>query len=302
MAKKETPVTSVDATTSEVDSSYPRDTSRAEFFGFQNRSSVFSFDKDGNIISRKLVWPEEPMGVSRDTRAQFSLPFSVRGISGFPVLPLGLTLVSGSTAVGKSTFVRALGTRMPLRRLLTVEPFDTGEEIETLPAYSSIDTALAAAVSGSYSEPNVLYALDSLRATLFETSGAAGSKGMSMPFFTQITRVSNALALGGITVMATVNPMDEDPDYVKQFMSKLSASVPATILLDSMTRVGDKDASFSGSLQMRPNRAKLPFTFNTADAAPAKSELISAFDFEPFNTADTLSINKAAVAAISKAI
>lgn len=287
-------------TTSDVDQAgYVPET--AEFFGFQNRQAVFSFDKGGRVISRKLIWPDEPLTKPRDRKVQFTLPIKVRGLDGYPSLPPGLTIVSGPTAVGKSTFVRALTQVMPLRRLLAVEPHDTGVELETLPTFSSIDSALVYAIGAAYSAPDDLYAIDSLRATLFETMGAAGSKGMSMQFFTQITRVSNALAMAGISLMATVNPMDEDPEYVKQFMSKLSASVPATILLESVERLGNGGASFTGSVQMRPNRTKMGFTYSTADVM-TRSEWSAEYDLDVINVSDSLSINKAAVAAIQQGI
>lgn len=287
-------------TTSDVDQEgYVPQT--AEFFGFQNRQAVFSFNKAGSVISRKLIWPDEPLTKPRERKVQFSLPIKVRGLDGYPSLPPGLTIVSGPTAVGKSTFVRALTQVMPLRRLLAVEPHDSGSELETLPTFSSIDSALVYAIGAAYSTPDDLYAIDSLRATLFETMGAAGSKGMSMQFFTQITRVSNSLAMAGISLMATVNPMDEDPEYVKQFMSKLSASVPATILLESVERLGNGGASFTGSIQMRPNRTKMSFSYSTTDSVIQKA-LASDYDLDVIDVSDALSINKAAVAAIQEGI
>lgn len=301
MAKdKDSVVVGPDSTTSDV-STYQRAPEYAEFFGFQNRAAVFSFDKDTRVISRKLVWPDEPVAVARRDGVQFALPFKVRELRDRPMLPLGLTIVSGSTAAGKSTFIREMQKVIPIQRLLAVEPHDEPTELENLPTFSSVDAALAAAVRGSYSDPRVLYAIDSLRSTLFETTGAAGSKGMAMQFFTQITRVSNSLALAGVSVIATVNPMDEDQDYVKQFMTKLSASVPATILLDSVSR-DNGGPTFSGTLQMRPNRTPMRFSFSALDKAPPAAELFAEFEFEPIQVGGNAVINKAAVAAISKAI
>jgi len=285
-------------TTAEA-SSYDRDPKRSEFFGFNRQNAVFSFDKKGQAISRKLVWPIEPWAVPSDGY-QFNLPFLLVGSRGSTALPLGITIVSGPTAGGKSSFIRALAKRMKLVRLLTVEPHDSAAEVQSAPTFSSVDGALASAVQTLYQNRDTLPVIDSLRAPLFETTGAAGSKGLSMPFFTQITRVSNALARSGLTVMATVNPMDEDSEYVKAFFSKLSASVPATILLDRVNVEGSREPTrFTGTIQMRPNRRAMPFTYDVSEP-PANYAPSSAFTFEVDDTqVEQTIINRAAVRAAS---
>lgn len=276
-----------DAPASTREQGYSRARNRAEFFGFNRGSDVFSFSDEGQIISRKLKWPDEPAAVYTE-RNQFAIPVKVNGgdalqlnEQGFPILPVGLIIISGGTGVGKSKFLKALARQMDIQRLLAVEPHDDGVEVGTLPTYSSVDGALAMAIMQSYNHPTSLYAIDSLRAPLFETTGAAGSKGVIMPFFTQITRVSNCLAMAGITVVATVNPMNNDPEYVVEFMSKLSASVPATILLESSSLVGGVE-SFSGTIQARPNRKKVPFTFTSGPRREIDhASLLSEISFEP---------------------
>jgi energy-coupling factor transporter ATP-binding protein EcfA2 len=266
---------------------YNRDKNRAEFFGFQRGNTVFSFDESGHAISRKLLWPAEPVSVPV-RRNQFSLPIIVDGMKEFPALPPGLIVVSGDTGAGKSTFIKALARQMPLARLLAVEPHDTGEELAILPTFSSVDGALVAAVNASYNDPSTLFSIDSLRAPLFETEGAAGARGVIMPFFTQLTRVSNSLALAGISIVATVNPMNDDKDYVVEFMKKLSAAVPATILLNGMTRSSGLDR-FTGTLSMRPNRAPMPFSFESGVRSVIDhGDLINEIEFDPISAADFL--------------
>jgi len=183
--------------------SYNRDPTKGEFYGFGRRDFVFSLDASGHVISRRLEWPEEPAHVANE-RLQFTLPVTVPALPRQPRLPLGLTIISGNTAVGKSTFLRALAMRMDLNRIICVEPHDTGEEIGEVNTFFSADAALAAAVKAAYTQPTQLTGIDSLRAPLFETTGAAGERGIIMPFFTQLTRVSNSLAQAGISVIATI--------------------------------------------------------------------------------------------------
>lgn len=248
------------------DRSYKRGARYGEFFGYDSGATVFSLDGAGALISRKLRWPEEPVSVPVES-FQFTLPFKVDGLSDLPLLPVGQIVVSGPTAGGKSAFARALSNSMGAKRLLSVEPHDSGTEVLSVPTFSSADAALAAAIAAHYRDGKVLHIVDSLRAPLFETKGAAGEKGMSMPFFTQITRVSNTLALNGITVMATVNPMNNDASYVDSFLDKLAASVPATILLSGYSRAGDTE-TFVGTYQSRPLRKKMPFTWRVGRRDP----------------------------------
>lgn len=281
---------------------YDRDPKRAEFHGLEKRGMVFSFDRAGNPISRQLRWTEEPATVKREGGAQFKLPLDLKGAKGDVYLPLGLTVISGATQAGKSSFLKALAADLPLIRLNVVEPHDDPEEIETTPTFSSVDSALVAAVNQSYLNPSTLLALDSLRAPLFEMTGNAGSKGVVMPFFTQLTRVSNDLAMAGISLLATVNPMDEDPAYVDSFLKKLSAAMPATILINSAAgRVGDR--RFEGTISLRPDRTPLGFSYQAGPraATPRVSEAVITVDVAPFDNSSLLSFNRAATA-IDKAI
>lgn len=260
---------------------YNRAVDRPEFFGFARRDTVFSFNPEGGVISRKLAWPEEPAVCPVTAGLEFTLPFRPANTPRDVVLPLGLVIVSGATAGGKTSFVKALSRKMPLVRLRTVEPHDDPDELSRLPAFHDADTALAVAVHGTLvsRKSPVLYAIDSLRAPLFETGGAAGTKGISMPFFTQITRVSNALAQAGVTVLATVNPMDEDPAYVASFLGKLSASVPGMITINSSTGIATDSETFTGTVSLRPRRDPRPFTWQVAASVPAPDSGVTEIAF-----------------------
>lgn len=283
-----------ETTTSDTvkDAPYARDPRVAEFFGFVRGSGVFSLNQEGGLIARKLFWPEEPVE-TKALQQQFSFPFLVSGLDEVPMIPVGLTIVSGATASGKSSFIRLLGDVMrsnsiDFERLLAVEPHDDGEEVLRVRTFSSADTALAEVIVGSYQKKKKqpkLFAIDSLRAPLFEVGGAAGSKGISMPFFTQITRVSNCLAKAGISVIATINPMEEDADYVKSFMSKLSASVPATVYIENFNKV-QGTPRFSGYVQLRPDRTQRKFTFGgEVQPQPVRVEEL---EFQPISSMSTV--------------
>lgn len=250
----------------------------AEFFGFESKHRIFTFDADGKPFQSKLEWPNEPVTtpvVASGARnpVSFSLPLEVEGVkTDFP-LNLGIVGVSGGTEVGKSTFIRALSRLMAIRRLLAVEPHDSPEELTDTPYFSSADGALVEVVRQHYfGDSTVLHAIDSLRAPLFETDGPAGEKGVIMPFFTQLTRVSSTLANAGITALATINPMNENQEFVESFLKKLSAALPTTILLEDYTKQGHTE-TFIGTISARPNRMKRRFRLrlNGQDEKPDTS-------------------------------
>lgn len=268
--------------TAAVADAYDRDPKVAEFFGFSRGNSVFSLDKEGNVISRKLAWPGEP-AVTPVVSNQFALPMLVTGLKGAPRVPLGIVAISGPTGAGKTTALEALAAMMPLNRLVAVEPFDNPSDVESVATFSTADGALAAAVAMAYANPKELHAIDSLRAPLFETTGPAGERGIIMPFFTQLTRVSNQLARAGITVVVTINPMNDDDEYVRRFLSYLSASVPTLIVVEKSERLG-KDRVVSGTVSMRPNRTPRRFELDTRTRRKGRTDsadLISEIEFEP---------------------
>jgi hypothetical protein len=94
-----------------------------------------------------------------------------------------------------------------------------------------------------------------------------------MPFFTALTRVSNSLALHGISMVATVNPLQSDPQYVRSFIDKISSAVPAYVVVDSV-----QAGVFSGVVADRTHRQPIPFTFNS-NSALRGFEAVSEVDF-----------------------
>lgn len=212
-----------------------------EFHCFSSSDLVFSVS-DGSIKARKLG-PFEERAIVRRIAQEHTLSLGNIDI----VLPFGIVAISGMTKAGKSTFLRAVAqVNQTCQIFPAVEPYDGPEDVVNSFVYRSADNALAAAVAANLSGSAGIVGIDSLRAPLFETTGAAGSKGVIMPFFTALTRVSNSLATAGITALATVNPMDEDKDYQVAFLSKLGAATAGIILLERSSEEG-----FTGAVEIR---------------------------------------------------
>lgn len=203
---------------------------------------------------------------------QYTLPIEISGMHG-AVLPLGLTVVSGGTKAGKTLFIKALAARTQVSRVMAVEPFDTDDEvIAGVPCYNSVDAAVSVLLMDRLTGSTSLPVLDSLRESLYEISGAAGSKGVTNAFFTALTRVSNALAKADQSVVAIVNPMHTDSDYVKEFHNKLSSAVPALIWIESNEVTGEGEAKIAdltvivrGTFSSRPKRVEHAFKFDSSE-------------------------------------
>lgn len=202
----------------------------------------------------------------------------------------GLTVITGTTGAGKTSLINMIGDswslaggdayvikvdepvegsvddhRVTQKTMIEQSEFYTshvlsagsveGQFAQLLCA--SIDEATTAAVCGMAFSDNTLVMIDSLRGLLFETSGPAGSKGIVMPFFTKLTRMNNYLAAAGVCLIVTVNPMDDDVDFVRAFNLKLSASVACYI---------DISGSTSGSMTLkvseRPDRKPTVYHVN----------------------------------------
>lgn len=205
---------------------------------------------------------------------QPTMPFQVGG-SPF-ILPPGITVITGPTSVGKSSMLRELARVAKTDVALAVEPHDDPADIADTAYFDSADAALMYLVRRQRAhiladEPAPIAVLDSLRQAVFETTGAAGEKGMVMKFFTILTRVSTSLARNGISVLVTVNPLQTDPDALKAFIDRLKSSVPAVIELNSSRRDG-ASVSFSGSVSARPDRQARGFDFSSGGPTVAPSE------------------------------
>lgn len=248
---------------------------------FDNRHSYMGLTPSGEPYIRRRQGPwDNPtrMTVDRMKSSQLVLPVEV---SQKPFhLPLGLTVITGRTEVGKSSFARALERSMPTRRVLAVEPPDGGEELGRLANDIFFDAdgamlSLAASMVAELKEHGqirTLPILDSLRAPVFETTGSAGERGMIMAFFTALTRVSNSLALNGLTVLATVNPLQSEDKAEDAFIQRAKSALPSVIVLTS-SKVGGAVDEFTGSITSRPNRQSRTFTWSTAKATAKKEKL-----------------------------
>jgi hypothetical protein len=251
-------------------------------FSNPNVFAEIDFDKserEGITLIKRESILHEPVPRPVPMTTEHTFPFKVNDGMGV-TFSLGLIIISGSTKVGKSSFLRALG----ITRFLAVEPPDSLDELRSVRIFNSADAALATAVhhTGSTGE---LVALDSLREPLFEIAGAAGSKGIIMSFFTALTRVSNSLARSGVTMVATINPMDRDKEYVSAFIDKLDSSAAMYIHLSDFNQ---QTGVYTGTIVERSDRVERHFTYDSRSAEAIESESV---DFElPMSSEDTLSI------------
>jgi len=236
---------------------------------------------------------------------QFTLPLQVGNMRDGWIVPFGLNIITGGTGAGKSSFARALHRLMKTDRVLAVEPADDNFELENLPIRYSADSALAYLISNAVRGGDRLPILDSLRAPLFEISGSAADKGIINAFFTRVTNVSNSLATNGLTVLATINPLSQEADFLKAFMPRLTSSVPSYIMLESRTETSQGE-TFTGKIAQRPDRKERAFTLfvpkNVDEAARLKPEevdfIVTESDYER-----ELSISeRQVIAAISKTV
>lgn len=207
-------------------------------------------------------------------------------------LPLGLTVISGDTGSGKSSLVRALEKKnKKFERVISVEAYDSANEIENVPTFDNATGALAYAISEQIKDPAKLVFIDSLRAPVFETNGPAGEKGVIMPFFTQLTRVSNSLARQGRTVVAIVNPMNEGKEYVDSFLKKLSSGLPSFVhLRQSTDPVRGAGAMYEGDISLRAagesyHRVSRAFLItDVSKVGPSKAVSTASFPSAPEKT------------------
>jgi hypothetical protein len=76
-------------------------------------------------------------------------------------------------------------------------------------------------------------------------------------------------------MLAIVNPMHTETDYVTEFKSKLSSAVPAVLWITSSSisnsksddNFDAKDIKVEGTIAIRPFRDPLPFVFDSRIAA-----------------------------------
>lgn len=256
-----------------------------QFYAFTTPNQVFGFTDKGELVVDRLTDFEDARQVGAVLQPGYKggpqLAVDL-GDLGRVVLPRGFTLVSGATEAGKSSFLRSLESSLNLQRLRVVEPHDGDDDLGKTMSFNNVNAALVHTVRETMMKGKSakVFAIDSLRAPLFETKGAATTKGIIGQFFTQITRVSNSVAGVGITALASVNPMDEDPAYVASFLKKLSASSVSVILLTSSERIGEL-TRYKGTIAMRPDRQARSFTveFRTSGQS-AKSELGSSVQLD----------------------
>lgn len=254
-----------------------------EVKSFKDASVYLVFDKEGNASTRKRVdILDEPvcnLATLTKSTIEFELPIQVKGLKSV-TLNFGMFILSGPSGVGKSSFMRSLAKVMNINRVLAVEPADTYDELANLPIRYSADSAVAYLVQQFIKGNRALPVLDSLREPLFEIEGSAADKGIINAFFTRVTNVSTSLAQNGITMVATINPLGEDPAFLQVFYSRLKSSTPGYMILKSVEGPQD-NLTYRGVIAMRPDRVERDFVFNvrTAQTGPVGQDLAEEVSF-----------------------
>lgn len=200
---------------------------------------------------------------------QYTLPLLLTNSRHGLELSPGLTVISGATAAGKSDFIRHLSTVMNVQRYLSGEPYDSEEDRFAIPYFQNVDAAITAATFNFLATPDrpPLPVIDSFRRALFEMEGAAGTKGIIPRFFTTITDLNNALYHNGVTILAIINPMMRDKEYVAEFLSMLSAATQGYIEVQSRRAYG-QDVAFEGTVALRGDRIVNKWTFSAKANVP----------------------------------
>lgn len=239
--------------------------SGSEFSGFMT-PKYFSFDtpRKGEGPTIDIVTPDawtSPRRPKVSRGAALTIPIFSNRADPWHKLPPGLCIVSGPTMAGKTRFLSALASDVALLRLQVCEPFDTPESVSSVVDFDNADSALVAAIVAQRRDPTLIPAIDSLRSVLFEMQGSATSKGMTARFFTQLTRVSNGLAAAGHTVLATINPMNPEADFVREFLDRLSAATSCLITIRSTSGGAEVPALVTGDVRQRPLRNAEQFEY-----------------------------------------
>jgi hypothetical protein len=246
-----------------------------DYLGFHSDRGATLRSRAGSLDEPKVGREKVAKSFPNFTPIQVTLPINAFGSNGIK-LPLGLTIISGDTKVGKTLLVKGISRHLPISRIMAVEPYDEDSDVaDDIPCYNSVDAAIAVMVQARLDGSEALPALDSLRESLYEISGAAGSKGVTNAFFTALTRLSNGLARADLSMLAIVNPMHTETDYVTEFKSKLSSAVPAVLWITSSSisnsksddNFDAKDIKVEGTIAIRPFRDPLPFVFDSRIAA-----------------------------------
>jgi hypothetical protein len=256
-----------------------------EYCLLEDQFTYAHFDDKGAIQTRRRASSlDAPVRVSHRRGHMFELPLTFGGGQPYPIIHSGLLPISGGTSVGKSEFIGYMGRLMKLKRFIAVEPPDSEDEHELDETiYSSVDAGLMACIEHQRADPSVLVVLDSLREALFEIDGPAGEKGIINAFFTSLTRVSNTLATNGHTILAPVNPMMDDREYVKGFHNRLASAVPNYIILTARVESGP-NVIFEGVLARRPDRKERSFTMKVEKDATSErgSNQVKSVPFDYF--------------------
>lgn len=198
-------------------------------YALGNKSFCYARNKDvvNRVDSKEVeIWRKSHLdpGYKPDTSNALGFVDIPLGDKAFARLTVGLNLIVGGTASGKTELVKAIN-----RSLLKTDDVLTTHVIYTEPDEHAIvdESALADSIAAAVlsTDPNVIL-IDSWREYAYSaTSGATGRGGLDMALFARLTHL-DVVALKTATIMvAVMNPLTSDEEALKAYVSAAEGSV-----------------------------------------------------------------------------
>lgn len=170
-------------------------------------------------------------------------------------LSTGLTVILGGTGSGKSTYIKHL------TESLEKDSFRIFRFLETDTAEPSIFAAseweLGRLLVGFADKGISVFIIDSIRDFVFSSNGVLGAGGFNQRIYSNLTLLHELAEQQGISIIVTLNPVDEDLQKMEAVFKNLSSSVDV-VWVQSTKMQGDV-LRISGVKRIRSERRQNRF-------------------------------------------